>query len=51
MASAMHHLYWTKETSTNNVHPTTTVGIAIFPCLPDPCWRGVSWSSRRRQRL
>ena len=28
-----------------------TVGIAIFPCLPDPCWRGVSRSSRRRERL
>jgi phage-related baseplate assembly protein len=28
------------------LHTTAAVGIAVSPCMPGPCWGGVSWSSR-----
>src|SRR4029453_2114538 len=41
----------TKETSANNAHPTTTVGIVIFPCLPlaPQQIRQGTWSEAYRQ--
>ena len=28
------------------LHTTAAVGSAVSPCMPGPCWGGVSWSSR-----